>query len=577
MRALLMIGCAVLCSSVMFAQDFSKYPITVTNVSAVNSEADDFAPVLYDNTIQFTSSRSTKATSEAVPYISTYAASGWSVPKVNARFIQSTSDGSIAYARLVKTFVFASTSNSKVSKSDIFVSDRSTQATGASLRLSDSVNSSAWDAQPCVSPDGRTIYFVSNRNAANKTDIYVTHKLSNDTWSKAVPLSDVINTAADERTPYVSANGKHLFFARNVGVAGKRNYDLFVSDFVKNVWTEPRRLPEPINSDTDELYFYPGEDDSLFYICSNRAGGNGGLDIYQCTPNIITGGKITLTTCSTDSLTGYKLTTRLKITDVITGAVILDTNTSPCNAQYTLLANREHKITALFRGKEKSVVIPALPEGAETQALFTFITTTFDFSEYTIPFFVSGYYALNTPKGLDDLFKQKELSLKGITYIEQFDKNSPKYEEYKRHSRTVDSIFARVITTAVDTVLPWFYIGSEPNEYLEIRIHGYADPKPIIGRYIENADETYEDTLGTMHTIHKGEVLTNDALSGLRALYSVRFFNDIFLLRSKEYADLVKQNRIVLRAIGGGINSSSTDLAAQRRIRIEFEKKKRVN
>ena len=57
------------------------------------------------------------------------------------------------------------------------------------------VNSTSWDSQPSISPDGNTLYFASARGGGKgKMDIWKTTKADNGTWSSPVNLGDSINT-----------------------------------------------------------------------------------------------------------------------------------------------------------------------------------------------------------------------------------------------------------------------------------------------------------------------------------------------------------------------------------------------
>ncbi|MBL7975874.1 MAG: hypothetical protein JNJ85_13240, partial [Candidatus Kapabacteria bacterium] len=139
----------------------------------------------------------------------------------------------------------------------------------------------------------------------------------------------------------------------------------------------------------------------------------------------------------------------------------------------------------------------------------------------------------------------------------------------------VDDLFTSVVTTAVDTIFPRFRKNSAPDEIIEISVYGFADPKPILGRYVETETVYFEDANGTAQTVKPNDKLTNLKLSGLRAYHSSkqieRQFEDLSAQRGfDDYKQLVQQGKIKYRYIGGGVNTSGNDFAAQRRIKIDF-------
>lgn len=74
------------------------------------------------------------------------------------------------------------------------------------------VNSEYWDSQPALSPDGRTLYFASDRpGGEGGVDLYVS-RLSATGWSAPVNLGPSVNTPFDEMAPSIAPDMKSLFF-----------------------------------------------------------------------------------------------------------------------------------------------------------------------------------------------------------------------------------------------------------------------------------------------------------------------------------------------------------------------------
>ena len=113
---------------------------------------------------------------------------------------------------------------------DIYVSVQQPDGSwGAAVEVTE-LNSAASDQRPTITHDGRTIYFFSNR--AGSDDIWVATRADvASPWTAPTNLDAPINTAADERHPFIYSHGKTemLFFARNVATPPAVDLDLFVS------------------------------------------------------------------------------------------------------------------------------------------------------------------------------------------------------------------------------------------------------------------------------------------------------------------------------------------------------------
>jgi hypothetical protein len=83
------------------------------------------------------------------------------------------------------------------------------------VNLGTAVNSGAVDACPSISPDGLTLFFNSTRgDGFGNYDLYVTTRPSREApWSTAVNLGEGINTADDEMTPWLWADGSVVYFS----------------------------------------------------------------------------------------------------------------------------------------------------------------------------------------------------------------------------------------------------------------------------------------------------------------------------------------------------------------------------
>lgn len=151
------------------------------------------------------------------------------------------------------------------------------------INLGDSVNSRAWESQPSISSDGRTLYFVRGATGLSKDiDIYTSTLRADGYWSKAKPLPGKVNTDAQESSPYIHFDDQTLYFSSN-GHPGMGNQDFYVSKRMEDgSWGTPVNLGYPINTGGLEFGLIVGPDGKTAYYASDRGEPNyGETDLYS--------------------------------------------------------------------------------------------------------------------------------------------------------------------------------------------------------------------------------------------------------------------------------------------------------
>ena len=102
------------------------------------------------------------------------------------------------------------------------------------------------------------LYFVSDRKAEESlTDIYSIER-KNGVWMDMKSLLKTINTDGRETTPFITPNGRFLFFSSDA-LPGMGGYDVYYSENVNGVWGNPVNLGATFNSVNDDTHFqvYP--------------------------------------------------------------------------------------------------------------------------------------------------------------------------------------------------------------------------------------------------------------------------------------------------------------------------------
>lgn len=100
-------------------------------------------------------------------------------------------------------------------------------------------------------------------------------------WQQPKILSDSINSDMDEDFPFLSRDGKTLYFSSK-GHTSMGGYDIFKSEYDKlnDTWSKPEALKNPINSIEDDIQYKVNEDLITAYYVSNKKESKGGYDIY---------------------------------------------------------------------------------------------------------------------------------------------------------------------------------------------------------------------------------------------------------------------------------------------------------
>ena len=149
---------------------------------------------------------------------------------------------------------------------DLYVSYKNGNEWSIPKNMGDKINSSAWDSQPSLSADGRTLYFVSNRRGGyGKRDIYVARKDSNGKWSVPKNIGSQINTSHDDISPFIHPNGQRLYFSTN-GRVGFGSFDVFFTEKgIDENWSKPTNFGYPINTHNDEVSMYISSDGKKGY------------------------------------------------------------------------------------------------------------------------------------------------------------------------------------------------------------------------------------------------------------------------------------------------------------------------
>ncbi|MFZ4546699.1 MAG: OmpA family protein [Bacteroidales bacterium] len=150
------------------------------------------------------------------------------------------------------------------------------------VNLGPEINTTAWESQPCLGADGRTLFFVSAFSGGlGGSDIYKSTLGDDGYWGFPVNLGDSINTSSDEMSPFIHPDGHTLYFSSR-GHKGMGGADLFVSRISNNGrWLKPENLGYPVNTNRDEINLIINAKGTEAFISAERENVFGNMDIYR--------------------------------------------------------------------------------------------------------------------------------------------------------------------------------------------------------------------------------------------------------------------------------------------------------
>ncbi|MEO1451424.1 MAG: hypothetical protein AAFV07_17970, partial [Bacteroidota bacterium] len=256
----------------------------------INSSDPDYAPFLHptDAILVFTSRRDTsginsdyyvdpyKRTNEDLYIVERDFISGdWKEAErlsdtINTEF----NEGSACLAPDGKTLYFTRCREGRgFGNCDIYQAtyDAATGSWSHVRNLGSNVNSRSWDSQPNITPDGRTLFFASNRKGGfGGTDLYYTVLGEDNRWSKAQNLGPLINTPDQEVTPFYHQINGTLYFSSTGHLTRMGSYDIFKSRWLGDRWEVPNNVGPFINTKGNEYYFTINSSGTEIFYANSR-------------------------------------------------------------------------------------------------------------------------------------------------------------------------------------------------------------------------------------------------------------------------------------------------------------------
>lgn len=266
-----------------------KNPVRLSD--KINSPYNDYAPVV-DPTgtkLYFTSrriggisreDRTAEQGDEDVYWIEKVGGT-WGEPQLMPEPINSSENEGIDFISADGQLIgFTSSRDGGIGSSDIHFSTLEGNQWSNQVNIGNVVNGSDWDSNSTLSYDGNKMVFASSRAGGyGGADLYMSEKNMYGDWGPAMNLGPIVNTPMGETAPFLSQDGKTLYFASE-GHPGFGSYDVFKTVWEDGKWSIPVNLGRPLNTPDRDDYFTIGGSGEIGYF-SRYGPGNKNSDLYE--------------------------------------------------------------------------------------------------------------------------------------------------------------------------------------------------------------------------------------------------------------------------------------------------------
>lgn len=268
-----------------------KERVWVDNMKAVNSPQDEYSPCISTDgeILIFSSNRKNSHTPDDIGvydsdiYSTLKNGKGWNKVENLGTSINSDKDETAANLSYdgQRMLLFKEDQNN----ADIYQSELNGLTWGGAVpKLPGNVNTEANETYSSYEPADIKIFYIYDGKLKGDQDIYFTGVMDRkkNLWGKGQTAGSLVNSGFNEGSVYIHPDGYTMYFSSQ-GHNSIGGYDIFKAELVNGQWSNPVNMGYPINTPYDDLFFAGTANGKHAYIASNRAGGAGGMDIYEIT------------------------------------------------------------------------------------------------------------------------------------------------------------------------------------------------------------------------------------------------------------------------------------------------------
>ncbi len=245
----------------------------------VNSEKADYGPTIgnLDYVLLFTSKRNSlmgiERTSNEDLFFTTKEDGQWMEARPFNTINTGYNEGSACLSKDGRNLYFARcNSPDSFGNCDIFEATLTADSVWGNVRnLGTNINTVSWDSHPSLSHSGDTLFFASDRlGGFGLSDIWYSVKDQKGNWQKALNIGPIINTRANEVSPFFHHRYNVLYFSSDGQPLSFGDFDIYKSHRQQINWSEPKNIGPLVNGSGSEYYFtIDSESSQLFYARSD--------------------------------------------------------------------------------------------------------------------------------------------------------------------------------------------------------------------------------------------------------------------------------------------------------------------
>jgi outer membrane protein OmpA-like peptidoglycan-associated protein len=312
----------------------------------INSHDDELGPIITSDgkTLYFARQNVPENTGgtddDEDVWVSAYQNNRWTLARNMGRPVNTTgADNLVSVSADNNSLVFAKSNQ-------LFVKHRTTNGWSEPEKLSMNFENQSEYFVASVTADNKAIVFSAKLKSnlfydekRNECDLYICLKDKAGVWSAPINFGPVINTRGNETSPYLSADGRTLYFATD-GRPGLGSQDIFFARRVGDSWTNwtaPRNLGRNVNTPGfDAYYTVPASGEFAYFVSQSK---EGKADIYRIRlheevkpqPVMVVSGLVL------DSKTGKPLSARIHFEDLADGVEVGEARSDPKTGAYRII------------------------------------------------------------------------------------------------------------------------------------------------------------------------------------------------------------------------------------------------
>ena len=189
-------------------------------------------------------------------------------------------EGQVTFTADEQTIYFTRSTRENSNNYQLFKADLMENSIGNWINIERLAISSDFHSVESPFIKDNILYFSSNKlGGFGGFDLYSTEINDDGSLQEAINLGEGVNSIKDEKYPFVTKEGKYLYFS-STGHETVGGFDVFASRIANGKYKSPKNLGAEFNSKENEIAFFLTKDNQG-YVSSNKDTGEGNYDIYR--------------------------------------------------------------------------------------------------------------------------------------------------------------------------------------------------------------------------------------------------------------------------------------------------------